>query len=106
MFDITIWNSSRYLIFELIANGKGKEMTCAPVIEIIDEVLANHIWLIYTPQFYNEKSNALLWEGDANGFSKIGIKIGTGDSGMEVKKCGFHMAYKKDRRSRPNSGPV
>ena len=106
MFDIAIWNSPCYLIFELIANGKGKETTCAPVIEIIDEVLANHIWLLYTPQFYNEKSNALLWEGDVNGFSQIGIKIGTGDSGMKVKKCGFHMAYKKDRRSRPNSGPV
>ena len=37
-----------------------------------------------------------MWEGDANGFSQIGIKIGTSDSGMEVKKCGFHMAYKKD----------
>ena len=37
-----------YLIFELIANGKGKEMTCAPVIEIIDEVLANRNWLLYT----------------------------------------------------------
>nr|POE58298.1 hypothetical protein CFP56_05243 [Quercus suber] len=64
------------------SNGKGKETTCAPIIVIIDEVLANHIWLLYT-QFYNEKSNALLWEGDANGFSQIGIKIGTSDSGME-----------------------
>ena len=37
-----------------------------------------------------------MWEGDANGFSQIGIKIGTSDSGMEVTKCGFHMAYKRD----------
>ena len=38
----------------------------------------------YTPQFYNEKSNALLWEGDVNGFSQIG----TGDLGMEEKNAG------------------
>ena len=78
----------RYLIFELIANGKGKETTCAPVIEIIDEVLANRNWLLYTPQFYNEKSNALLWEGDANGFNQIGIKTDTYYPGLEVKKNG------------------
>ena len=42
------------------------------------------------------ESNKLLSEGDANGFTQIGIKIETGGPGEEVKKCGFRMIYNKD----------
>ena len=50
-----------------------------------------------TPQFFNKKSNKLSGDGDANGFSQIGIKIKTRGLGLEIKKkCGFYMIYKKD----------
>ncbi|KAK9995058.1 hypothetical protein SO802_024761 [Lithocarpus litseifolius] len=64
---------------------------------LIPKVLPDHLWLLYvTPQFFDEKSNKLLSEGDANGFTQIGIKIETGGPGEEVKKCGFRMIYNKD----------
>ena len=46
------------------------------------------------PQFFREESIKLLWECDANGFSHIGVNFET--YGLEIKKCGMHMVYKKD----------
>ncbi|XP_065633289.1 disease resistance protein RUN1-like [Quercus suber] len=43
-----------------------------------------------------EEDIKLLNEYEANELDQIGIKIETHDSGMEVKKCGFRMVYKKD----------
>ena len=64
---------------------------------LIPKVLPDHLWLLYvTPQFFDEKSNKFLSEGDANGFTQIGIKIETGGPSGEVKKCGFRMIYNKD----------
>nr|POF21206.1 hypothetical protein CFP56_07002 [Quercus suber] len=57
----------------------------------------DHIYLCYLlPQYYKEEDIKLLNECEANELSQIGIKIETKDSGMEVKKCGFRMVYKKD----------
>ena len=39
-----------------------------------------------TPQFFDEKSNKLSGDGDANGFSQIGIKIKTKGPSLEIKK--------------------
>ena len=63
-------------------------------------VLSDHIDLFYLlPQFFmDEEHRKSLWECDANGFCKIGIKITKGSLGL-VKKCGLHVIYKKDRRS-------
>ena len=83
------------LYCSLTANGK--RMSPALGSSLIPKVLPDHLWLLYvTPQFFDEKSNKLLSEGDANGFTQIGIKIETGGPGEEVKKCGFRMIYNKD----------
>ena len=60
--------------------------------------LSDNIFLCYLlPQYYNEKEDIkLLNECEANESTQIGIKIETRSSGMEVKKCGFRMVYKKD----------
>ena len=60
-------------------------------------VSADHLRLVYvTPQFFDEESNKLLWEGDVDGFSQIRIKIETGDFGVKVKKWGIRMIYNED----------
>nr|POE58303.1 hypothetical protein CFP56_05248 [Quercus suber] len=76
----------------LTANGKRMSIgDCSSS----KKVLSDHLWLVdVTPQFFSKKSKKILWEGDANGFSQIGIKIRT--FGGKVKKCGIHMIYKKD----------
>ena len=59
---------------------------------------SDHVWLTYLlKQYYRELEEdlKLLKEFEANEFSQIGIKIGTNEN-TEVKKCGFHMVYKKD----------
>ncbi|XP_030934471.1 disease resistance protein RRS1-like [Quercus lobata] len=77
--------------------ANGKRMSPALGSSLLPKVLPDHLWLLYvTPQFFDEKSNKLLSEGDENGFTQIGIKIETGGPGEEVKKCGFHMIYNKD----------
>ena len=38
----------------------------------------------------------LSWECDVDGFSQIGIKIQTFNSGLVVKKCGVRLVYAKD----------
>ena len=88
-------NQNGRLSFRLTANGNGN--LTAPGISSIPYVLSDHLWLLYlSPSFYRETERKLLWECDANGFSQIGIRINTDDSGLEVKKCGFRMVYKKD----------
>nr|POE58301.1 disease resistance protein rps4 [Quercus suber] len=78
----------------LTVNGK---ILLASSCSLIDKVLSNHLWLVYlTPQFLDKKFNKLLSEGDANGFSQIGIELGTKDSIWEVKKCGLRVIYNKD----------
>ncbi|XP_050254552.1 disease resistance protein RPV1-like [Quercus robur] len=78
----------------LVANGK--KMSSAPNTGHI-VVLSDHIWLLYLlPQYYQEKQIKLLWECDANGFIRVGIRIMTHCSVFEVKRCGFRMVYKKD----------
>ena len=59
--------------------------------------LSDHIHLCYIlPQFFmDEEHRKSLWECDANGFCKIGIKIIEECSGL-VKKCGLRLVYKKD----------
>ena len=75
----------------LTANGKRMSIGDCPSYKNISD----HLWLVYvTPRFFNKKSKKILWEGDANGFSQIGIKIQT--SGTKVKECGISMIYKKD----------
>lgn len=77
--------------------ANGKRISPALGSNLIPKVLPNHVWLLYvTPQFFDEKSNKVLSEGDANGFTQIGIKIETRGPGEEVKKCGFRMIYNKD----------
>ena len=78
----------------LIVNGK--KMSSAPNTGQI-VVLSDHIWLVYLiPQYYQDKQIKSLWECDANGYIRIGIKITTYGSVFMVKKCGFRMVYKKD----------
>ena len=78
----------------LVANGK--KMSSAPNTGHI-VVLSDHIWLLYLlPQYYQEKQIKLLWECDANGFIRVGIRIMTHCAVFEVKRCGFNMVYKKD----------
>ena len=75
----------------LIVNGK--EMSCAPCIEI--DVLSDHIWLLYLlPQFYHKEEIKSLSESDANEFNQISIGFCRWD--MVLKKCGLHMVYKRD----------
>ena len=77
-----------YLHFWLTANGKRK----FPQFIYIPYVLSDHLWLHYlSPSYYERK---LLWECDENEFNQIGIEIF--GSGLEVKKLGFRMVYKKD----------
>ena len=61
------------------------------------DLFSDHIWLFYLlPQYYKENDKKLLNEWEANGLSQIGIKIETHELGVEVKKWGFRMVYKKD----------
>ena len=57
------------------------------LISTIPNVLSYQLWLLYmTPQFFDENSNKLSGDGDANGFSQIGIKIKTRGPGLEILK--------------------
>ncbi|XP_075650683.1 TMV resistance protein N-like [Castanea sativa] len=77
------------LSYHLIANGKRIRIEYHPSIY---KVSSDHVSLVYVvPQFFDEESNQLLWEGDVNGFSQIRIKIETADSMLKVKKWGIHM---------------
>ena len=78
----------------LIANGK--QMDLGPNNRYIIS-LSDHIWLIYLlPQYYKEEDIKSAWECDANGFNQIGVRIGNICKGLEVKKCGLRLVYKKD----------
>uniref|UniRef100_A0A7N2LLC4 ADP-ribosyl cyclase/cyclic ADP-ribose hydrolase n=2 Tax=Quercus lobata TaxID=97700 RepID=A0A7N2LLC4_QUELO len=80
------------VICSLTANGR--HISCVLGYNHID-VLSDHIWLLYLlPQFFRKEDIKLLWECDENGFSHIGVRFGT--NGLEIKKCGMHMVYKKD----------
>ena len=88
-------NKNGRLCFCLTANGNRTLPT--PGMINIPYVLSDHLWLLYLPpSYYNENDIKLFRECDANGFTQLGIKIDTGGSGLEVKKLGFSMVYKKD----------
>ena len=80
----------------LIANGKVMSTLIGGHYEIVG--LSDKIWLCYfLPQnYYVKEGIKLLNECEANELSQIGIKIDIHDSNMQVKKCMFHMVYKKD----------
>ncbi|KAL4594401.1 hypothetical protein ACB092_12G017700 [Castanea dentata] len=79
---------------ECLLTANGKRMSIGECM-LGKKVLSDHLWLVYvTPRFFKKKSKKILWEGDANGFSQIGIKIR--NSNCKVKKCGIRMMYKKD----------
>ena len=88
--------------FKLRANGKdmsfvGKKGRCSAYY-IGDATFASsdHIWLLYLlPQLIWEEDRKSLWECDANGFRKIGIKIDRLNLSL-VKKCGLRVVYNKD----------
>ena len=76
---------------------KGNDSNPLLGIGDIPKVFANHLWLLYMfPQCYNKPSKKLSWESNADGFSQIGIKIQTFNSGLVVKKCGVRLVYAKD----------
>ena len=80
----------------LIVNGN--KLNATPSVERQVGSL-DHVWLLYLlNQYYEELEEdlKLLKECEANELSQIGIKIGTRNSDMEVKKCRFRMVYKKD----------
>ena len=84
------------LSIEFIVNGKVISTTLG-IPGCSSSILSDHIWLFYLlPQYYMEEDIKLLNECEANELSQIGIKIKTHESGVEVKKCGFRMVYKKD----------
>ena len=86
----------RSLSCQLIVNGNKLNATPNAILNVGS---SDHIWLLYLlNQYYkqSEKDIKVLEECEANEFSQIGIKIETRSSGMEVKKCGFRMVYKKD----------
>ena len=81
---------------QFIANGKVMSSTVGFPGRGVG-LFSDHIWLFYLlPQYYKEKDIKLLNECEANGLSQIGIKIETHELGVEVKKWGFRMVYKKD----------
>ncbi|KAK9995076.1 hypothetical protein SO802_024779 [Lithocarpus litseifolius] len=87
-------HSSFFLDCWLTANGKRMSIDSFSSGEKV--LSSDHLWLIYlTPQLFSKKSKKILWEGDANGFSQIGIKYRT-IGNCKVKKCGIRMIYKKD----------
>ena len=87
-------HKDRSLACYLIANGK--QMSYNPITRKI-VALSDHIWLIYLlPQYYKEEDIKSAWECDANGFNQIGVRIGNICKGLEVKKCGLRLVYKKD----------
>ena len=78
----------------LIVNGEGMNTT-AGTIRMVG--LSDHMWLFYLlPQYYVEEVIELLKECEENEFKQVGIRIEPRGPGMEVKKCGFRMVYKKD----------
>ena len=89
--------------FQLRANGKdmsfiNRNGTRSDYYIIDNYIVASstHIWLLYLlPQHIWEEDRKSLWECDANGFRKIGIKIDDTYSCL-VKKCGLRVVYKKD----------
>uniref|UniRef100_A0A2N9GZI3 C-JID domain-containing protein n=1 Tax=Fagus sylvatica TaxID=28930 RepID=A0A2N9GZI3_FAGSY len=60
-------------------------------------IASDHILISYssTIDLGDEFSQSLV-EYDANGFCHIGIRFGSFDLGIEVKKCGVRLLYKKD----------
>ncbi|KAF3951554.1 hypothetical protein CMV_022813 [Castanea mollissima] len=82
------------LRYSLIANGKRIHIDYCPQ---FDKVSSDHVSLAYVvPQFFDEESNKLLWEGDVNGFSQIRIQIEIIYSTKKIKKWGIRMIHKKD----------
>ena len=76
----------------VIVNGINFNFVSSKIVALPD-----HIFLYYLlPQLYlREEDKKSLWECDANGFYKIGIKIDNTPSSL-VKKCGLRVVYKKD----------
>ncbi|KAL4594385.1 hypothetical protein ACB092_12G016200 [Castanea dentata] len=80
--------------YSLIANGIRIFFDYYPSIH---KLPSDHVSLAYVvPQFLDQESNKLLWEGDVNGFSQIRIQIETRDTAMKIKKWGIRMIHKKD----------
>ena len=78
--------------------AKGKLMLSIEGIPGVSHaLLSDHIWLFFVLlHYFKEEDIKLLNECESNELTQIGIKIETKCSGMEVKKCGFRMVYKKD----------
>ncbi|XP_050254549.1 TMV resistance protein N-like isoform X1 [Quercus robur] len=92
VFRTNDFHSYGSLGYWLIANGKRIEIGYCPSIK---KVSSDHVSLVYVvPQYLDEESNKLLWEGDVNGFSQIRIKIESWR--VKVKKWGIRMIYEKD----------
>ncbi|KAL0008053.1 hypothetical protein SO802_009555 [Lithocarpus litseifolius] len=59
--------------------------------------LLENLGTVESVENVDEKDTKLVWECDANGFSQIGVRIeNLGGRGLEVKKCGLRLVYKKD----------
>ncbi|KAK4570780.1 hypothetical protein RGQ29_029575 [Quercus rubra] len=85
----SMWD--RCFKYSLIANGKSIDF----YVSSDDKVSSDHVSLVYVvPQYLDEESNKLLWEGDVNGFSQIRIKIKS--IWVKVKKWGIRMIYNED----------
>ena len=88
-------NDNRLLCL-MKANGK----VLSPIADICDiglTALSDHIWLLYfLRQLYAEGDISELLECDASGLSRIGVEFEARYTGLEVKKCGFRIVYKKD----------
>ena len=82
-----IYNKNGLLNFRLTANGKRDLLEKGL---FIPYVLSYQLWLLYM------STSLKLTNRVAKGLTQIGIKIDTFSSGVEVKKFGFRMVYKKD----------
>ncbi|GMY07828.1 TMV resistance protein N-like [Fagus crenata] len=88
--------NNQYGVLSFWLTSNGKRLPAQGIITI-PYFLSDHLSLLYlSPSFYEKNDIKLLWECDSNGFSQIGIRIKTEGLGLEVKKSGFRMVYKKD----------
>ncbi|XP_023908119.1 disease resistance protein Roq1 [Quercus suber] len=96
--NVHLSNMALFLRCHILINKRENSEFHLGICPRFVQVKSRHLWMSYIPsQLFSEDGRAVLSQIDEDGFIQIEVRFQWDFSGLEVKKCGFHL-YEEDIR--------
>nr|XP_023920434.1 TMV resistance protein N-like [Quercus suber] len=97
--NVHLSNMALFLRCHILINKRENSKFHVGICPRSVQIKSRHLWMSYIPsQLFSENGRAVLSQIDENGFIQIEVRFQWDFNGLEVKKCGFRLAYEQEIR--------